>query len=171
MKGCRKCDSPKKHVDAGLGAFLRGLPLEINKLHASAHLAAPACLPLEDFGPRAFVDGVVDRNDGFHVRGLGVVVLVRHRLEELRLRGVDPVSITGFRDRRSFALLGEGPGGLRAAGEKAPPRRADGVVNGTRVGVGGGGGWLGVVDGTLVGGHGCSAQRATVFLICRTCAD
>ena len=133
MKGCRKCDAPKKHVDASLGAFLRGLPFEIDKLHAPAHLAAPACLPLEDFGPRAFVDGVVNRNDGFHVRGLGVVVLARHRTEELGLRGVNPVSIAGFWDRRYLALLGEGGGGLRAAGEKAAPRRACGVVDGTRV--------------------------------------
>ena len=47
--------------------------------------------PALDLGPGALVDGVVDRHDGRHVRGVGSVVLAPHGVEEHLLGRVDPV--------------------------------------------------------------------------------
>ena len=82
---------------------LRAIPAETPQHRPIARRVLPAReppFPPLDLGPRALVDGVVDRHDGRHVRGVRVVVLAAHGVEEHLLRRVDPV-----RGRRRGVLM------------------------------------------------------------------
>lgn len=123
---------------------------------------ARGCFPRLYERPGAFVDGVVDGDDGadgggkVFGRGLGEGIFAHYGVEELRFRGVDPVAGlvgTGF----GLGVRGGGIGGgcgVEGAGDGG----YDAVVGegaGGLVGGGGfsGGGGLGYsVGGALAGG-------------------
>lgn len=116
----------QEHLPTRADALLARFALEVDELHPAARLAPAAGLPLHDLGPGALVDGVVDWHDGLHIGGLGVVVLSRHRSEELGLGGIDPVSVGGFRDGGDFTRCGQrgrgrwcGGRGFGGGGEEA----------------------------------------------------
>ncbi|KAF5330372.1 hypothetical protein D9619_005873 [Psilocybe cf. subviscida] len=78
----------RRGVPSGFRSPIVWPSLEVDQLNTAACLAAFATFPLHDFAPSALIYGVMNWDDSFHVRGLGVVVLARHSGEELGLRGL-----------------------------------------------------------------------------------
>lgn len=96
---------PKQHIQTRLWTLIPRPSTKIDQFHPTAGLTAFPCFPLQNFAPCSLVDGVVDRNDRFHVRCVRIVTLARHSGKELCFRGVDPVSICGFGYGRYFTLM------------------------------------------------------------------
>lgn len=125
---------------------------ETGEFRAAAGFAAAACFPGFDFVPGALVDGVVDGDNGLHVRGLRVVGFAAHGFEEHLFRRVDPVSGCLVGGGVMLAVCGAGGGGGGQGGE-SPWDGADFAV-GAEAGVGeeGDGCWGGGCGGLVEGG-------------------
>lgn len=80
-------------------------------------------LPSLDLRPRALVDRVVNRHHGTHIRGLRVVALALHGLEEHALRGIHPVPRRGV--CAGLLLCVGGARGLGVEGFRGPGYRGD----------------------------------------------
>jgi hypothetical protein len=89
-------DLPKEHIEARFGASITWPALEVDQLDTTAGLATSTSFPLQNFTPSAFIDGIVNWNNRFHVRGLGVMVLAGHGCKELSFRWVNPFSVVRF---------------------------------------------------------------------------
>lgn len=80
-------------------AHLPTIPTETPQLRSVACpvvLWGESLFPVLDLSPGALVDGIVDRHDGCHVRGVGGVVFPAHGFKEHLLRRVDPIRRRGI---------------------------------------------------------------------------
>ena len=100
--------SPEQGQNSRLWAELPWFALETDQTDASTAFPATSRLPVLDVRPRALVHGIVDGHDDLHVRRLRIVVLARHRCEELCLGGVHPIFFVAARDGGELAGGGEG---------------------------------------------------------------
>ena len=99
--------SPENSQNPRLWTGFPRSALETDQTDTPTMLPTTSRLPFLDVRPRALVHGVVDGYDDFHVWRPGIVVLTRHRGEELCFGRVYPVSLVAARNGGELAGGGE----------------------------------------------------------------